>query len=159
MDNQNEPPEQGSKQHKDRMRIIPPVNQRRQRCDIHKVARQCGVKLFDGSRHYRSARGPRECYSPATLRRIGRSHGASHLALVLRLIVETEGNASELYAETLLSVSVLLDHRPDLVERGSALFEIFDCIDLTGLRRKAHAMTCGLPAGHVLLVLLALQVE
>lgn len=134
------------------------AGKRRHACDIHLVARQCGVKLFDGSRHYRSARDARECFSPATLRRIGRSHGSAHLALVLRLIVETDGNATELYSETLVAVSALLDHRPDLLDSGSSLFDTFDRIDLGGLRRRAHALVCGLPASHVMRILLVLEV-
>ncbi len=131
----------------------------RQSCDIHRVARQCGVKLFDGSRRYHSTRDPRECFSPATLRRIGRAHGAAHLALVLRLIVETDDNAAELYGETLLAVSELLDHRPDLVEHGLLLFEMFDRIDLGGLRRRARTLACGMPVSHVMRILLALEVD
>ena len=126
----------------------------RHRCDIHRVARQCGVRLRDGSRCYRAIRRAGECYSPATLRRIGRRHGAAHLALVLRLIVETDDNATALYGETLHAVSELLNHRPDLIERGVALFDDFDGIDLNALRRQARAMACGLPVSHVMRILL-----
>lgn len=132
---------------------------RPQRCDIHRVARQCGVKLFNGGRIYKSARGPNECFSPATLRRIGRAHGEGHLALVLRLIVETEGNATELFAETLWAVSELICHRPDLLDRGTALFDAFDRIDLAAMRRQAREMQCGLPPGHVMRVLLAMHLD
>ncbi|WP_419906468.1 hypothetical protein [Hoeflea sp.] len=127
------------------------------RCDIHKVARQCGVKLFNGGRVYKKARGPGECFSPATLRRIGRLLGEAHLALVLRLIVETEDNATELYADTLSAVSSLLEHHPELIERGSMLFEAFDTIDLGSMRQRAQAMDCGLPVAHVMRVLLATE--
>lgn len=132
---------------------------RRKPCDIHKVARQCGVRLFNGARIYKKARGPRECFSPGTLRRIGRSLGEAHLALVLRLIVETEDNASELYADTLSAVSSLLEHHPELVERGSELFEAFDTIDLAALRGRAHKMECGLPPAHVMRVLLLTEIS
>lgn len=135
-----------------------PVAVRRQNCDIHQVARQCGVKLYNGSRRYKSARSARECFSPATLRRIGRAHGAAHLALVLRLIAETNGNAKELYAETLFAVSELLNHRPDLIERGMLLFDVFDRIDLAALRCRARELNCGLPASHVMRILLALEI-
>ncbi len=134
-----------------------PPQGRAHRCDIHRVARQCGVKLFDGGRVYKSVRGAGECFSPATLRRIGRAHGEGHLALVLRLIVETEGNAKELFAETLWAVSELICNRPDLLDRGTALFDAFDGIDLAGLRRQAKTMQCGLPPGHVMRVLLAMH--
>ncbi|MEX3008668.1 hypothetical protein [Hoeflea sp. TYP-13] len=125
-------------------------------CDIHKTARQCGVRLYNGARQYHKTRNAGECFSPATLRRIGRAHGEPHLALVLRLIVETEGNAAELYAETLAAVSSLLEHKPELIERGAALFDAFDNIDLCAIRRRAHAMKCGLPASHTMRILLLL---
>ena len=123
--------------------------------DIHRTARLCGVRLYDGARRYHSRRAPRECFSPATLRRIGKAHGEAHLALVLRLIVETEGNARELYAETLNAVSALLEHDPSLIERGTALYDAFDAIDLAGLRHRAQSMRCGLPVSHVMRVFIA----
>lgn len=123
-------------------------------CDTHKIARQCGVRLYNGARTYHSKRAERECFSPATLRRIGRSHGAAHLALVLRLVVETCGNERELYSETLLAISALLDHQPGLIERGSELFDAFDAIDLSALRERARTMRCGLPTAHIMRVLL-----
>lgn len=131
------------------------MKSRRHSNDIYAIARQCGVKLYNGASQYRGSRGPRECYATATLRRIVRRHGVSHLALVLRLIVETNGNAGELYGETILAVSSLLEHRPELVERGGVLFEAFDSIDLAGIRRRAQQMRCGLPHGHVMRVLLS----
>lgn len=123
-------------------------------CDIHRIARQCGVRLYDGGRTYHSNRAGGSCFSPATLRRIGRAHGSAHLALVLRLVVETTGNEKELYSETLLAISALLQHQPDLIERGAALFDAFDTIDLADLRQSARTMRCGLPAAHVMRILL-----
>jgi len=117
------------------------------------------VKLFNGARQYRGNRGPRECYAAATLRRIVRQQDTSHLALVLRLIVETNGNSGELYGETIQAISSLLEHRPELVERGGALFEVFDTIDLAEIRDQAHNMKCGLPNGHVMRVLLSQRLE
>jgi hypothetical protein len=136
-----------------------PARSRKHPCDIHQIARQCGVRLYNGARRYHSNRGLRECFSPATLRRIGRAHGAAHLALVLRLIVETRGNERELYSETLSAISSLLEHQPRLIERGSALFDAFDTIDLAALRRHARSMRCGLPLGHVMRVLLWQELE
>ncbi|MDA4844099.1 hypothetical protein [Hoeflea poritis] len=132
---------------------------RRKPCDIYKVARQCGVRLFNGARIYKKGRRPGECFSPGTLRRIGRALGEAHLALVLRLIVETDGNALELYADTLSAISSLLEHHPELIERGSELFEAFDKIDLAALRRHAHAMECGLPPAHIMRVLLMTELS
>lgn len=109
---------------------------RRERCDIYRVAEQCGVRLFDGRHHSPSSRRRRECFCKPTLRAIGRRFGEAHLALALRLIVET-GNSTELYAETIKAVSTVL--RSGLVSHGGALFEAFDAIDLGELRAWAHA--------------------
>lgn len=108
------------------------------RCDIYRVARQCGVVLRDGHDHSPTSRRPRECFCKPAVRRIGQAHGEAHLALCFRLIVESEGNAGELYAETLAAVSMVLVS--GLVELDSTLFEVFDEIDLGALRRWAHAV-------------------
>lgn len=132
---------------------------KRHPCDIHKVARQCGIRLSDGARHYAKIRDARACYAPATLRRIGRTFGEVHLGLVLRLIVESQGNDKQLYGDTMGAVSALLIGQPHLVERGAALFEAFDTIDLWQLRTRAKAMQCGLPTSHILRVLLSLELN
>lgn len=109
----------------------------RHHCDIHRVAGQCGIKLRDAVESS-SNRRPRECFAKGTLRAIGREHGEAHLALVLRLIVETEGNAAELYSETITAVSrVVLS---GLIEVGGTLFDAFDEIDLGQLRAWAQAV-------------------
>jgi hypothetical protein len=109
----------------------------RQRCDIHRVAAQCGVQLMDAARHSITGRHDRQCFCKPTLRRIGRRHGEGHLALVLRLIVESEGNAGELFSATIEAVSnVLLSN---LVTVDAELFAAFDQIDLGELRIWALA--------------------
>lgn len=123
--------------------------------DIRNTARLCGVRLYDGARRYHSRRAPGECFSPATLQRIGKTHGQAHLALVLRLIVETDGNARELYSETLSAISSLLEYDPSLIERGTALYDAFDAIDLEDLRKRAQSMRCGLAVSHIMRVLIA----
>lgn len=107
------------------------------RCDIYHVARQCGVILREAHDHSPTSRRPRECFCKPAVRRIGQAYGEAHLALCFRLIVESEGNAGELYAETLAAVSIALTS--GLIEPDSGLFEAFDGIDLGALRRWAHA--------------------
>ncbi|CAM5657563.1 hypothetical protein MAUB1S_11442 [Mycolicibacterium aubagnense] len=127
-------------------------------CDIFKVADQCGVKLLRPDTHAWRQRKPRECYAKKTLKRIGRRHGEPHLALTLRLIVETEGNAAELYSETIQAVSAVLLN-PAIEARGGELFEQFDRIDLAWTRRQAKALAIGLPLAHVMRVLLAVRLQ
>jgi hypothetical protein len=127
-------------------------------CDIFKVASQCGIRLLDPIYH-RQHRKPRECFAKKTLKKIGQRHGEAHLAITLRLIVETKGNAAELYSETIQAISGLLVTNPHLVERGGKLFDELDEISLGETRRLARALTLGLPASHVMRVMLALRLH
>lgn len=117
------------------------------RCDIYKVARQCGVKLFDGHLHSPTSRKPFECYCKPTVREIGREYGEDHLRLVFMLMTGTKANAAELYADMIKAVSSILIQNPALV-RSPSLVGDFNAIDLGSLRRKAKAMNCGIPTTH-----------
>lgn len=125
-------------------------------CDIYRVARQCGVKLFDGHLHSPTSRKPFECYCKPTVRDIGREHGEDHLRLVFMLMTGTKTNAAELYSDMIKAVSSLLVQNPHLQKR-STLVNDFDIIDLGSLRRKAKAMNCGIPTTHVLRVLMSIR--
>ncbi len=127
-------------------------------CDIFKVASQCGIRLLDPI-HHRQHRKPRECFAKKTCKKIGQRYGEPHLAITLRLIVETNGNAAELYAETIQAISGLLATSPALIERGGALFDEFDAISLGEVRRKARALALGMPASHVMRVMLAMRLH
>lgn len=106
-------------------------------CDIYRVARQCGVVLRDSKDHSPTSIRPRNCYCKPTIRAIGQAHGEEHLAIVLRLIVETDGNNTELHAATIKAVSAVVDS--GLVEVGSSLFDALDGISLANMRRWASA--------------------
>lgn len=124
------------------------------RCDIWRVAEQCGVRLVDPDAHAWRQRRPRECFAKKTLKKIGQRHGEAHLALTLRLIVETSGNATELYSETIQAVSALVAN-PAIEARGGQLFDEFDRISLAEIRHQAKVLSVGLPLAHVMRVLLA----
>jgi hypothetical protein len=126
------------------------------RCDIYKVARQCGVKLFDGHLHSPTSRKAFECYCKPTVREIGREHGEDHLRLVFMLMTGTPSNARELYSDMIKAVSSILIQNPALV-RSPSLVGDFNAIDLGSLRRKAKAMNCGIPTTHVLRVLIGVK--
>ncbi|ARO24764.1 hypothetical protein TAL182_CH03019 [Rhizobium sp. TAL182] len=126
------------------------------RCDIYRVARQCGVKLFDGHLHSPTSRKPFECYCKPTVREIGADHGEDHLKLVFMLMTGNKANAAELYADMLKAVSSLLARNPALL-RSPSLVDDFNSIDLGSLRRKAKAMNCGIPTTHVLRVLIGIK--
>lgn len=125
-------------------------------CDIYKVARQCGVKLFDGHLHSPTSRKAFECYCKPTVREIGRENGEDHLRLVFMLMTGTKTNAAELYSDMIKAVSSVLIQNPELV-RSSSLVSDFNGLDLGSLRRKAKAMNCGIPTTHVLRVLIGVK--
>ncbi len=125
-------------------------------CDIYRVARQCGVKLFDGHLHSPTSRKPFECYCKPTVREIGRENGEDHLKLVFMLMTGTRANAAELYSDMIKAVSSVLIQNPELV-RSPSLVGDFNALDLGSLRRKAKAMNCGIPTTHVLRVLIGVK--
>lgn len=125
-------------------------------CDIYKVARQCGVKLYDGHLHSPTSRKPMECYCKPTVRDIGREQGEDHLRLVFMLMTGSRANSAELYSDMIKAVSSLLVQNPSLV-RSPSLVGDFNAIDLGSLRRKAKAMNCGIPTTHVLRVLISVR--
>lgn len=125
-------------------------------CDIHKVARQCGVKLFDGHLHSPTSRKPYECFCKPTVRDIGREHGEDHLRLVLMLMTGNKANATELYADMLRAVSMLLITNQGLVKLPS-LTSDFNAIDLGSLRRKVKQMRMPVENWKALLVLISIK--
>ena len=129
---------------------------RTHRCDIYKVARQCGVKLFDGHLHSPTGRKAYECYCKPTVREIGREHGEEHLRLVFMLMTGSKTNAAELFADMLKAVSSLLVENPELV-KSPTLTKDFDAIDLGSLRRKTKAMKLPVENWKALLVLISVR--
>jgi hypothetical protein len=84
-------------------------------------------------------RRPGQTHAGNVMLRILRKHGAGHLTIVLRCIVET-GNAAELRAETIWAISDCILARPDWEKRGLAFLEAFDAIDLRALRQRAKGI-------------------
>ncbi|MEI9417575.1 hypothetical protein [Mesorhizobium sp. Cs1321R2N1] len=107
-------------------------------CDVHKIAEQCGVKILRPALHGAMGGKPRVCFCPTTLKRIGQAHGADHLRLVLRLIVESDGNAAELQMDTITAVSAVV--LSGLVEIRA---DLFDSVDLGQVRAWAQFVKPG----------------
>jgi hypothetical protein len=109
-----------------------------------------GVRIIpvSVSRHaYETTAGP-------TLQRLLNEHGDGHLVIVLRAIVESVGNETELRAETIWALSGIVLARPDWVDRGLEFLEAFDSIDLKALRLRAKGILRAHGARVVLGVLL-----
>lgn len=68
--------------------------------------------------------------------------GKAHLALCLRLIVET-GNGGEFHAGTISAIAIIL--QSGTVEIGSSFFERLDGIDLGRLRRVCSVLPGSTP--------------
>jgi len=104
--------------------------------DIHRVIRPLGIKLVSADDYRANMDRTKVCCCRATLKKIARTQGEGHLSLVLKMIVETDGNECELYSDTILAVSGLFASFPEL-ERMNTLYDWFDGIDLHSLRWKA----------------------
>lgn len=107
--------------------------------NVLKVTRALGVKVLDASQHSPTSVRPKHCFCMPTLQKVC-AHGEPHLTVVLKLIIETKGNAAELWAATITAISELLLAMPWLIHRGLDLFDQFDRIDLAALRRRAKAI-------------------
>jgi hypothetical protein len=127
-----------------------------QRCDIYKVARQCGVRLYEGHLHSPTSRKPFDCFCKPTVREIGKEHGEDHLKLVFMLMTGTRSNAAELFSDMIKAVSSLLIENPDLV-KSPTLTKDFDAIDLGSLRRKVKAMKMPVENWKALYVLISVR--
>lgn len=114
-------------------------------CDVHQVAEQCGIKILKPALHGSMAGRGKVCFCPITLKRIGRAHGADHLRLVLRLIVESDGNAGELQMDTITAVSSVV--LSNLVEIRA---DLFDAVDLGQVRTWAQFVKPGCTTGEAM---------
>lgn len=123
-------------------------------CDIYKIARQCGVKLFDGIKHSPSSRKPFECYCKDTLRAIGQEHGEQHLKLVLMLMTGTRENADCLYSDTMKAVSQLILSQPAL-GKSPTLIEDMNRVSLPALRERIRLKSLPVRSWQALLVVLS----
>lgn len=130
---------------------------KRPRCDLFKVCALVGVRLLPFKLRYAGPMRPRDCFCRGALRRVGRRHGEGHLALTLRLIVETGSNEAQLYQETVTGIALLLARHPSLTERGLDLFKEFDRIDLGRVRKQAKVLSCNTRVAETISVLLALK--
>ena len=107
--------------------------------NVLKVTRALGIKVLDAREHSPTMVRPKHCFCMPTLQKVV-ANGEDHLTMVLKLIIETRGNAAELWAATITAISGLLLAMPWLEHRGLDLFDQFDRIDLAALRRRAKAI-------------------
>lgn len=121
---------------------------------IDRLCANAGVRIVP-TKH---RRGPRETHARRTLTKLARDHGDGHVLFVLRTIVDSRDNASELWSETILAISDIVLQRSDLAGRGLAFIEAFDALPLRDLRLRAKAIGVA-PTRQALSVLLTAGVE
>jgi hypothetical protein len=96
----------------------------------------------------------RQTHAGRSIEKLIENYGAGHATVVLRTIIESIGNETELRAEIIWSISDIILARPDWVNRGLAFIEAFDDINLKALRAKAKALKIPCPSRFRLGVLL-----
>lgn len=100
---------------------------------LDRILAEYRVEIIPTSRR----RGPGQTHAGGALRKILQEHGSEHLCLVLDLIRGSARNREALNSETIASVSDVLIQRPDWLERFADLVDVFELVNLEGLRDRA----------------------
>jgi hypothetical protein len=103
-------------------------------------------------------RGPRSTCCGNIVQRLVRKRGAGHVTIVLRTIVESQGNESELVADVIGAISDLIRAHPRWVGLGLQWLEAFDQISLAEVRKTAKA-TGVRPLRNAIMTLLCLELD
>jgi hypothetical protein len=103
-------------------------------------------------------RGPRSTCCGLFVERLIRKHGLPHITIVLRTIVESEGNENELIADVIGAISDLVRTHPRWVNLGLAFIEAFDQISLAQVRKTAKA-TGVQPLRDAIMTLVCVELE
>jgi hypothetical protein len=103
-------------------------------------------------------RGPRSTCCGLFVERLIRKHGLPHITIVLRTIVESEGNEGELIADVIGAISDLVRTHPRWVNLGLAFIEAFDAISLAQVRKTAKS-TGVAPLRDAIMTLLCVELE
>ena len=103
-------------------------------------------------------RGPRSTCCGNFVERLIKKHGRPHVTIVLRTIVESIGNESELIADVIGGISDLVRTHPRWVNLGLAFIEAFDAISLAQVRKTAKA-TGVQPLRDAIMTLLCVELD
>lgn len=113
-----------------------------------------GIKLVP----VKKRRGPAESHARATMKAIRKTHDDGFLVFILRVIRQTKGNRDALDADTIGALADIFSARPDWIELGGKILDIFDRINLGQLRKKAVTLRPW-PVRASLRILIYLQME
>lgn len=102
---------------------------------VTKICIDLGVEFIRSNEAYR----PMATKCEAILNRVALKFGNEHLILLLRTIVESDGNQTALVEPVIWAVSDIIRGHPEWTDRGLEWLEAFDTIDLCHLLAVARA--------------------
>ncbi|MET3965439.1 hypothetical protein [Bradyrhizobium sp. S3.9.1] len=108
---------------------------------VPKLCAELGLEILPTNR----LPGPGQTTASSTLHAICRTHGEEHLTLLLRTLLETEGNSGHVNEFTLYAISDIMLAHPEWPEKGLAWLEAFDRVDLGDVRAQARANRAAVP--------------
>jgi hypothetical protein len=99
---------------------------------------------------------PVDAAARARLARLLDRHGAQHVILLVRTIIESEGNANALIEPVISAVSSVMVFHPDWPSRGLAWIEAFDEVPLASVLQSMRDLELFRPdtIGHYLFMVL-----
>lgn len=121
---------------------------------LDRLVEPLGIKLVSLNKRRKLG----QCHARATLKAIRQSHDDGFLVFILRVIRQTNGNRDALQADIIGAISDIFDYRPEWMELGSQILDIFDEIDLADLRKQAMTFKPW-PVRATLRILLYQQLE
>jgi hypothetical protein len=108
---------------------------------VTKICIDLGVEFIRSNEAYR----PMATKCEAILNRVALKFGNEHLILLLRTIVESDGNQTALVEPVIWAVSDIIRGHPEWTDRGLEWLEAFDTIDLCHLLAVARANRASVP--------------
>jgi hypothetical protein len=111
---------------------------------VPKICAELGLEIISTNRK----RGTGQTTAGATLHAIYRTYGEGHLTLLLRTLMESDGNADHVNEFTLLAISDVMLAHPEWPKKGLAWLEAFDSIDLRDVRDQARRNRNAVPQRH-----------
>lgn len=111
---------------------------------IPRICAQLGLEILPTTRKP----GPGQTTASATLHALYRSHGEGHLILLLRTLMESDGNSDHINEFTLMGISDVMLAHPEWPAKGLQWLEAFDRIDLGDVREQARRNRAAVPQRH-----------
>lgn len=111
---------------------------------VPKICADLGVEILPTNRKP----GTGQTTAGGTLHAIYRTYGEGHLTLLLRTLMESDGNGDHVNEFTLLAISDVMLAHPEWPEKGLGWLEAFDKVDLGDIREQARRNRAAVPQRH-----------